>query len=79
MIIIAKLYTMTVAEFDPNLGSLKPNFGVLAKFGFLLNLVWSNLDRSRSQLSNDTKIIKFGQILVHQNFQNSYIANFAGF
>ena len=35
------------------------------------NLVWRNLDRSRSQLSNDTKIIKFGQILTPQN-QNSY-------
>ena len=35
------------------------------------------MDRSRFQLSNDTKIIKFDQILVHQ-IQNSYITNFAG-
>ena len=35
-------------------------------FGSLTNLVLPNLDRSRSQLSQNTKIVKFGQILVHK-------------
>ena len=40
------------------------------------NLVWRNLDRSRSQLSNDTKIIKFGQNLIHKIKILIIIANF---
>ena len=51
--------------------SSNPNFDlnpkpklILANFGYLLNLVLPNLDRSRRQLSNDTKIVKFGQNLV---------------
>ena len=38
----------------------------MANFGYLLNLVLPNLDRSRRQLSNDTKIVKFGQNLVQK-------------
>ena len=53
---------------NPNFGILnpKPNFSILAKFGYLLNLILPNLDRSRRQLSNDTKIVKFGQNLVQK-------------
>ena len=36
------------------------------KFGIVRQNLIINLDRSRSQLSDDTKIIKFGQILVHK-------------
>ena len=42
----------------------KPKFAILANFGSLLNLVLPNLDRSRRQLSKNTKIVKFGQNLV---------------
>ena len=38
----------------------------MTNFGSLLNLVLPNLDRSRRQLSNDTKIVKFGQNLVQK-------------
>ena len=51
---------------NPNFGSLtlNPNFAILANFGSLLNLVLPNLDRSRRQLSKNTKIVKFEQNLV---------------
>ena len=57
---------------NPNFGSLTLNrildFG---KFWVSTNnLVLANLDRSRRQLSKNTKIIKFGQISLHKN-QNS--------
>ena len=42
----------------------KPKFAILANFGSLLNLVLPNLDRSRRQLSKNTKIVKFEQNLV---------------
>ena len=53
---------------NPNFEILnpKPKFSILANFGYLLNLVLPNLDRSRRQLSNDTKIVKFGQNLVQK-------------
>ena len=43
----------------------------MTKFRSLTNLILPNLDRSRRQLFNDTK--KFDP-----QYQNSYIANFAG-
>ena len=44
----------------------KIEISILTNFGSLLNLVLPNLDRSRRQLSNDTKIVKFGQNLVQK-------------
>ena len=38
----------------------------MTNFGSLLNLVLPNLDRSRRQLFNDAKIVKFGQNLVQK-------------
>ena len=38
----------------------------MANLWFLFNLVLPNLNRSRRQLSNDTKIVKFGQNLVQK-------------
>ena len=51
----------------------KIEFWILANLGLPLNLVSPNLDRCRRQLSNDTKIIKFGQNSVHK-IENSYIS-----
>ena len=53
---------------NPNFGSLtlNPNFQFWQILDYLLNLVLPNLDRSRRQLSNDTKIVKFGQNLVQK-------------
>ena len=67
-------------KFDEigNFGELRNlDFDKIWKFGIVHQNLIINLDRSQSQLSNDTKIMKFGQILVDQ-IQNSYITNFVG-
>ena len=46
--------------------TLNPNFRFWQICGSLFNLVLPNLNRSRRQLSNDTKIVKFGQNLVQK-------------
>ena len=43
----------------------EPKISILTKFWSLLKLISSNFDRSRRQLSNDTKIIKLGQNWFH--------------
>ena len=78
LIIFFKILAMR-ANFG-DIVTLKSNilyFWFLANLELSHNLVSPNLDRSRRQLSNDTKITKFGQILVHK-IQNSYITNFVG-
>ena len=67
-------------KFDEigNFGELRNlGFDKIWKFGIVQQNLIINLDRSQSQLSKNTKITKFGQILVHQ-IQNSYITNFVG-
>ena len=61
----SNLVTDEILNFDEicNFGELqKMNFDKIWKFGIVLQNLIINLDRSRSQLSKNTKIIKFGQI-----------------
>ena len=75
--ILMKLKNLKFDEIG-NFGELRNlDFDKIWKFGIVHQNLIINLERSRRQLSNDTKIMKFGQILVDQ-IQNSYIANFAG-
>ena len=67
-------------KFDQigNFGELRNlDFDKIWKFGIVHQNLIITLERSRSQLSKNTKIIKFGQISLHK-IQNSYITNFAG-
>ena len=75
---LENLESLTPAQIQIWIFDPKIKFWILANLGSFFNLVLPNLDRSRRQLSNDTKIVKFGQILVDQ-IQNSYIKIFVGF
>ena len=61
---IENLKSLTLAQIQILVLNPKPKFAILANFGSLLNLVLPNLDRSRRQLSKNTKIVKFEQNLV---------------
>ena len=76
----SNLVTDEILNFDEicNFGECRNlNFDKIWKFGnFHQNLI-TNLDRSRSQLSKNTKIVKFGQISLHK-IEILNITNFVG-
>ena len=47
--------------------NIKLEFSILTKFRLLLNLILLSLNRSRRELSNDTKIVKFASKIVIQS------------
>ena len=77
--ILMKLKNLKFDEIG-NFGELRNlDFDKIWKFGIVHQNLIINLERSRRQLFNDTKIIKFGQILVHKIKILNYYHKFCGF